>query len=219
MKICWKAAGGFVSRRSGHDHDRRGDPEDQYGFRPVPGVKSVESSRTSRWRPDGRSNFSAKSVTSTAMFRRRSRARCGEQALASEVSHRVALKERGAQFRVVSGGLGSAARAEGCLPPPVPAVREDALRDALSAKVRVTSRAADGYERMLGIVPHLTRRRAANMASATAGPQRLLVVDHYHQIIRSACFSPCELPGRWPAVLRRPRLLSSIVVTPRPLGT
>ena len=126
-------------------------PEDQYGFRPVPGVKSVAEQLShiavaTGWQIEvhtaevGHIDF--------AMFGASlARGAAEEQALASKSAIVAALKERGDAVRVVSGRAGgSAARAEGYLPAAGAAVREDALRDAAFGEGArdAPSRAADG---------------------------------------------------------------------------
>ena len=56
-------------------------------------------------------------------------------------------------------------------PPPVQPLEKTRFEMLLSAKEHEMHHRAQlmVYERMLGIIPHLTRRRTANMAAATAG--------------------------------------------------
>ena len=151
-------------------------PEDQYGFRPVPGVKSVAEQLShiavaTGWQIEvhtaevGHIDF--------AMFGASlARGAAEEQALASKSAIVAALKERGAQFASFLEGLGEAQLEQKVtFPPPVQPSEKTRFEMLLSAKEHEMHHRAQlmVYERMLGIVPHLTRRRAANMPTATAG--------------------------------------------------
>ena len=95
-----------------------------------------------------------------------------EQAMASKSAIVAALKERGAQFASFLEGLGEAQLEQKVtFPPPVQPSEKTRFEMLLSAKEHEMHHRAQlmVYERMLGIVPHLTRRRAANVPTATAG--------------------------------------------------
>jgi uncharacterized damage-inducible protein DinB len=151
-------------------------PEDQYGFRPVPGVKSVAEQLahiavSTAWQIEvhtaevGHIDF--------AMFGASlARGASEEQALASKPAIIAALKERGEQFASFLEGLGEAQLEQKVtFPPPVQPSEKTRFEMLLSAKEHEMHHRAQlmVYERMLGIVPHLTRRRTASMATATAG--------------------------------------------------
>ena len=146
-------------------------PEDQYGFRPVPGVKSVAEQLAhiavaTGWQIEvhtaevGHIDF--------AMFGASlARGAAEEQALASKSAIVAALKERGEQFASFLEGLGEAQLEQKVtFPPPVQPSEKTRFEMLLSAKEHEMHHRAQlmVYERMLGIVPHLTRRRAANVA-------------------------------------------------------
>ena len=86
-----------------------------------------------------------------------------EQALASKVSHRCrSASERGEQFATFLEGLGEAQLEQKVtFPPPVQPSEKTRFEMLLSAKEHEMHHRAQlmVYERMLGIVPHLTRRR------------------------------------------------------------
>jgi uncharacterized damage-inducible protein DinB len=150
-------------------------PEEQYGFKPVPDVKSVAEQLahiavSTGWQIDvhtarvGHVDF--------AMFGASlAKGASEEQALTSKAAILSALRERGDQFASFLEGLGDGQLEEVVtFPPPVKPSEKTRFEMLLSAKEHEMHHRAQlmVYERMLGIVPHLTRRRAANMAATTA---------------------------------------------------
>ena len=156
-------------------------PEENYGFRPVPDVKSVGEQLahiavSTGWQIEvhrgqvGHIDF--------AMFGANiARGASEEQALASKDVIIAALRDRGEQFALFLDGLADDRLEETVTFPPQikPSVRTR-FEMLLAAKEHEMHHRAQlmVYERMLGIVPHLTRRRTANMAAAvaTAAPAR-----------------------------------------------
>jgi uncharacterized damage-inducible protein DinB len=151
-------------------------PEAQYGFRPVPDVKSVAEQLAhiavaTGWQIEVHS--AGIGHIDFAMFGASlARSASEEQALTSKAAIVSALRERGEQFAAFLEGLDDA-RLEQIVtfPPPVHPSEKTRLEMLLSAKEHEMHHRAQlmVYERILGIVPHLTRRRAANMATVTAG--------------------------------------------------
>jgi uncharacterized damage-inducible protein DinB len=149
-------------------------PEDKYGFRPVPDVKSVAEQLAhiavaTGWQIEihsgqiGHIDF--------AMFGASiARGASEEQALSSKAAIIAALRDRGERFVAFLDGLGDDRLEENVTFPPQvqPSVRTR-FEMLLAAKEHEMHHRAQlmVYERMLGIVPHLTRRRTANMAAAT----------------------------------------------------
>jgi uncharacterized damage-inducible protein DinB len=151
-------------------------PEEQYAFRPVPDVKSVAEQLahiavSTGWQLDLHS--AGVSHVDFAMFGASlARGATEEQALTSKAAIIAALRERGEQFVSFLEGLGDGQLEEKVtFPPPVQPSEKTRFEMVLSAKEHEMHHRAQlmVYERMLGIVPHLTRRRAANLATATAG--------------------------------------------------
>jgi uncharacterized damage-inducible protein DinB len=150
-------------------------PEDQYSFRPTPDVKSVAEQLahiavSTGWQIEvhtagvGHIDF--------AMFGASlAKGASEEQALTSKSAIIAALRERGEQFTSFLQGLGDEQLEQKVtFPPPVQPSEKTRFEMLLSAKEHEMHHRAQlmVYERMLGIVPHLTRRRAANMAATTA---------------------------------------------------
>jgi uncharacterized damage-inducible protein DinB len=150
-------------------------PEDQYSFRPVPDVKSVAEQLahiavSTGWQVEVHS--AEISHIDFAMFGASlAKSAAEEQALNSKSAIIAALRERGEQFASFLEGLDDARLEQKVtFPPPVQPSEKTRLEMLLSAKEHEMHHRAQlmVYERMLGIVPHLTRRRAANMAATTA---------------------------------------------------
>ena len=92
-----------------------------------------------------------------------------EQALSSKDAIIAALRERGDQFAAFLEGLTDDLLAERVtFPPQVQPSERSRFEMLLAAKEHEMHHRAQlmVYERILGIVPHLTRRRAANAAAA-----------------------------------------------------
>ena len=160
-----------------YDHDRARRSEDQYGFRPVPGVKSVAEQLAHiavATRMADRAAHRRRSVTSTSRCSRASLARgcggCRRWRPRSAIVAAFGSAERSS--RRFWKGWGSTARAEGYLPAArCSRPKSGPLRDARfrpkehemhhRAQLMVCERCSES-------VPHLTRRRAA-MADAAAG--------------------------------------------------
>jgi uncharacterized damage-inducible protein DinB len=151
-------------------------PEDKYSFRPVPDVKSVAGQLAhiavaTGWQIEvhtaevGHIDF--------AMFGASlAKSASEEQALTSKSAIIAALRQRGEQFASFLEGLDdSRLEQKVTFPPPVQPSEKTRFEMLLSAKEHEMHHRAQlmVYERILGIVPHLTRRRAANLAGATAG--------------------------------------------------
>jgi uncharacterized damage-inducible protein DinB len=149
-------------------------PEDKYGFRPVPDVKTVAEQLahiavSTGWQIEvhtgqvGHIDF--------AMFGASiARGASEEQALSSKSAIIGALRERGEKFAAFLEGLGDDRLEERVtFPPPVKPSEKTRFEMLMSAKEHEMHHRAQlmVYERMLGIVPHLTRRRLANMPVAT----------------------------------------------------
>ncbi len=125
-------------------------PEDQYGFRPAPGVKSVAEQLAhiavaTGWQIEvhtGRIGHIDFAMFGASL----ARGAVGGAGAGVEVAIVAALKERGEQFASFLEGLGDAQLAEGYVPAAGAAVREDALRDAACGERArdAPSRAADG---------------------------------------------------------------------------
>jgi uncharacterized damage-inducible protein DinB len=155
-------------------------PEDQYGFRPAPDVKSVAEQLahiavSTGWQIELHSG--RVSHVDFAMFGASiARGATEEQALTSKDIIIAALRERGEQFAAFLDGLGDDRLQERVtFPPQVQPSERSRFEMLLAAKEHEMHHRAQlmVYERMLGIVPHLTRRRVANAAvAATAAPAR-----------------------------------------------
>ena len=150
-------------------------PEEKYGFRPVPDVKSVGEQLahiavSTAWQIEVHSG--QVDHVDFAMFGASiARSASEEQTLSSKDSIIAALRDRGDRFAAFLEGLGDDRLAEKVTFPPQvqPSVRTR-FEMLLAAKEHEMHHRAQlmVYERMLGIVPHLTRRRTANMSAATA---------------------------------------------------
>jgi uncharacterized damage-inducible protein DinB len=151
-------------------------PEDQYDFRPVADVKSVAEQLahiavSTLWQIQIHTDHIAH--VDFAMFGASiARGAAEEQKLSSKAAIVAALRERGDEFARFLEGLDDAVLAERVtFPPQVQPPERSRFEMLLATKEHEMHHRAQlmVYERMLGIVPHLTRRRAANAANAAAG--------------------------------------------------
>ena len=148
-------------------------PADKYGFRPAPEVKTVAEQLahiavSTSWQID--LHNSQVTHVDFAMFGVSiARSATEEQALTTKEAIIAALRERGEQFASFLEGMGDDRLAERVtFPPQVQPSERSRFEMLLAAKEHEMHHRAQlmVYERMLGIVPHLTRRRAANAATA-----------------------------------------------------
>jgi uncharacterized damage-inducible protein DinB len=150
-------------------------PADKYGFRPAPEVKTVAEQLahiavSTGWQIELHSG----QVTHVdfAMFGASlARGATEEQALSSKEVIIAALRERGDLFAAFLENLGDDRLAERVtFPPQVQPSERSRFEMLLAAKEHEMHHRAQlmVYERILGIVPHLTRRRAANATAAAA---------------------------------------------------
>jgi uncharacterized damage-inducible protein DinB len=150
-------------------------PEENYGFKPMPDIKSVAEQLahiavSTGWQIEvhngrvGHVDF--------AMFGASiARAASEEQALSSKQAIIAALRDRGAQFASFLEEFADDRLEEKVtFPPQVQPSERSRFEMLLAAKEHEMHHRAQlmVYERMLGIVPHLTRRRAAGAAAVTA---------------------------------------------------
>jgi uncharacterized damage-inducible protein DinB len=150
-------------------------PADQYGYRPTPEVKTVAEQLAhiavgTAWHLEAHTarvshiDFAAfgASIAKTAIE---------EQALSGKDEIIAALRDRGEQFAAFLESLTDETLAETVsFPPPLTPSTKTRLEMLMTAKEHEMHHRAQlmVYERLLGIVPHLTKRRAAGMASAQA---------------------------------------------------
>jgi uncharacterized damage-inducible protein DinB len=150
-------------------------PEEKYGFRPMPEVKSVAEQLAhiavaTTWQIEVHRD--RVSHIDYAMFGASiARAASEEQALSSKDAIVAALRDRGEQFAAFLDRLDHELAAETVT---FPAQVQPSIRTRfemlLAAKEHEIHHRAQlmVYERMLGIVPHLTRRRAAGAAAVAS---------------------------------------------------
>jgi uncharacterized damage-inducible protein DinB len=147
-------------------------PADKYGFIAAPGVKSVGEmlahvAVSPRWQialhTDG-----VRAVDFPLFAARLAKARADEQALQTKEQIVSALKDGGEQFAALLAGM-SAARLEETIsfPPPIQPSVKTRMEMLLSVKEHEMHHRAQLMlvQRMLGIVPHLTRQREAAVAA------------------------------------------------------
>jgi uncharacterized damage-inducible protein DinB len=147
-------------------------PADKYGFIAAPGVKSVGEmlahvAVSPRWQialhTDG-----VRAVDFPLFAARLAKARADEQALQTKEQIVSALQDGGEQFAAFLAGM-SAARLEETIsfPPPIQPSVKTRMEMLLSVKEHEMHHRAQLMlvQRMLGIVPHLTRQREAAVAA------------------------------------------------------
>ena len=149
-------------------------PEEQYGYRPVPDVKSVGEQLAhiaiaTGWQTELHTTRVAH--VDYAMFGAHvARSASEEQRLNSKAAIIEALRTGGERFAIFLDGVDDALlQEEVTFPPQVkPSVRTrfEMLQAAKEHEMHHRAQLMV-YERLLGIVPHLTRRRAAAAAAAT----------------------------------------------------
>jgi len=150
-------------------------PEEQYGYRPVPDVKSVgEQLAHIAIATDWQTELHTAHVSHIdyAMFGAHvAKSASEEQALNSKAAILEALRRGGDRFATFLDGVDDELLGEQVTFPPQvqPSVRTrfEMLQAAKEHEMHHRAQLMV-YERLLGIVPHLTRRRAANMAAAVA---------------------------------------------------
>jgi len=154
-------------------------PAEKYDFRPAPDIKSVAEQLahiavSTSWQIEVHS--ARVSHLDFAMFGASlAKSASEEQALKTKDAILAALRDRGDQFSAFLEGLTEEQLTEKVtFPPPVKPSEKSRFEMLLSAKEHEMHHRAQlmVYERLLGIVPHLTRRRAASAAAATAGSTR-----------------------------------------------
>jgi uncharacterized damage-inducible protein DinB len=150
-------------------------PADKYTFTAAPGVKSVAEmlahvAVSPRWQMSLHRNGTT--AVDFPMFAARiAKAKAEEQALQTKEQIVGALKDGGAEFAAFLAGLDAKALAEiVSFPPPVQPARKTRFEMLLSVKEHEMHHRAQLMlmERMIGIVPHMTRQREA-FAAQTRG--------------------------------------------------
>jgi uncharacterized damage-inducible protein DinB len=145
-------------------------PEDRYGFRPAPELKTVAEQLAhiacgTPWQIE--LHGAGIAHVDFAMFGASvARAASAEQALTSKDAIVAALRDRGEEFAAFLDGLTDDQLGEVVtFPPPVKPASRTRFEMLLAAKEHEMHHRAQLmiYERLLGIVPHLTRRRMAAM--------------------------------------------------------
>ena len=135
-------------------------PEDKYGYRPVPDVKSVGEQLA---------HIAIATDWQTELHVARSAAE--EQGLNTKAAIIAALRSGGERFAAFLEAAGDDLLAEEVTFPPQvqPSVRTrfEMLQAAKEHEMHHRAQLMV-YERLLGIVPHLTRRRAASAAAAAS---------------------------------------------------
>jgi uncharacterized damage-inducible protein DinB len=154
-------------------------PDDKYGFAPTPEMRSVAAqlahvASSTNWQV--RLHESRVTHVDFEMFSRSMAAAAAtEQTLATKTAVLRALEEQGALFATFLDGLSDEVLAERVtFPPPVQPSSRTRFEMLLSAKEHEMHHRAQlmVYQRLLGVVPHLTRRREQSMrtvAGAGAG--------------------------------------------------
>jgi uncharacterized damage-inducible protein DinB len=148
-------------------------PHDKYGFRAAPGVKSVgEMLAHVAISPRWQIALHAEGTTAVdfPMFAARlAKGKSEEQALQTKEQIVAALKDGGEQFASFVAGLSAGALEETiAFPPPIQPAVKTRFEMLLSVKEHEMHHRAQVMlmQRMLGIVPHLTRQREAFTARA-----------------------------------------------------
>ena len=151
-------------------------PADQYGFRAAPGTKSVAEllahlAVAPNWQIDLHGEHV--SFVDFAFFGARlAQGAAAEQALATRDAILKALREDGGRFSRFLGGLSEATLEETVsFPPPIQPSTKTRFEMLLGVKEHEMHHRGQLMliERMLGIVPHLTRTREAARAQAAGG--------------------------------------------------
>jgi uncharacterized damage-inducible protein DinB len=150
-------------------------PEDKYGYRPVPDVKSVgEQLAHIAIATDWQTELHGSRVAHIdyAMFGTHvARSAAEEQGLNTKAAIIAALRSGGERFATFLEAAGDDLLAEEVTFPPQvqPSVRTrfEMLQAAKEHEMHHRAQLMV-YERLLGIVPHLTRRRAASAAAAAS---------------------------------------------------
>jgi len=150
-------------------------PADKYSFRAAPGVKTVGEmlahlAVSPGWQIDLHGERTA-SVDFAMFGARGAKAAADEQALTSKEAILDALKENGERFAGFVGGLSEAALDEFVsFPPPVKPSRKSRFEMLMGVKEHEMHHRGQLMliERLLGIVPHVTRQREAMAAQARA---------------------------------------------------
>jgi uncharacterized damage-inducible protein DinB len=151
-------------------------PADKYDFRPTPDVRSVGEQLahitvSSRWQIDIHGERVA-FVDFPTFTKRLAQAAAQEQALRTKDEILAALREDGDAFAsFLERADDEMLQEEVGFPPPVQPPTKTRFELLLGAKEHEMHHRAQLMlvQRMLGIVPHITRQRTANVAAATAG--------------------------------------------------
>ena len=151
-------------------------PADQYGFRAAPGTKSVaELLAHLAVAPNWQIELHGEHVSFVdfAFFAARlAQGAAAEQALSTRDAILKALREDGDRFSRFLGGLSEATLEETVsFPPPIQPPTKTRFEMLLGVKEHEMHHRGQLMliERMLGIVPHLTRTREAARAQAASG--------------------------------------------------
>jgi len=150
-------------------------PEDKYGFRPAADLRTVAEQLAhvacaTAWQIEvhgGRVGHIDFAMYGASV----ARAASEEQTLRSKDAIIAALRERGEQFATFLEGVSDELLAGTVtFPPPVKPFERSRFEMLLATKEHEMHHRAQLmiYERLLGITPHLTRRRMANAAAAAA---------------------------------------------------
>ena len=153
-------------------------PADKYSFKAAPGVKSVAEmlahvAGSTGWQLEFHGGERVTFVDFSKFAEGMAHAQAAEQALArlSKDDILKALGDSGEQFASFLGGLGQDVLDEHVsFPPPVTPSSKSRFEILLSAKEHEMHHRGQLMliERLLGIVPHLTREMQARMAAAAA---------------------------------------------------
>lgn len=153
-------------------------PEDQYGFRPAPGVRTVSETLAhiavgTRW-PDQVHRVDRLSAIDFAYFgASMARAAQEEAALTDSAQIMTVLNDEGESFATWLESLTDEFLAEHVnFPPPIQPSSKSRFEMLLGIKEHEMHHRGQLMlvERLLGIVPHLTREQQARMAQVPAGP-------------------------------------------------
>lgn len=151
-------------------------PADKYDFRAAPGTKSVGEllahlAVSPNWQIDAHSQHVA--FFDFAYFAARmAQGVAAEQALSAKDAILTALREDGDRFSRFLGGLSEATLEERVsFPPPIQPATKARFEMLLGVKEHEMHHRGQLMliERMIGIVPHLTRAREAHRAQAAGG--------------------------------------------------
>ncbi len=151
-------------------------PEDKYGFSPAPDMRSVAAQLAhvacaTAW-PVALYTNRVAFVAFELYGRHLAEASAREQALVKKSDVLRALEEEGTRFATFLESLSDEALSEiVSFPPPVQPSSRTRFEMLLASKEHEMHHRGQlmVYQRLLGIVPHLTRRRDAMRASVTAG--------------------------------------------------